>query len=165
MKKLIVVLSLLFLSQQASALCIPGICSCNIVTTGVAFGAFNPLTGTSHDSNGNVAFSCTGNPTIAGLLIPYTIALSKGGGATYATRRMASGTRYLTYNLYTDSAHSIIWGDGTGGSSTAGSIMLLDLLGLGATINYPIYGRVTSGQTTAVPGIYADTITVTVTYN
>jgi spore coat protein U-like protein len=165
MKKLLVILSLLLMSQQASALCIPGLCSCSISTTGVAFGSFNPLTGTSHDSNGNIAFSCAGNQTIAGLLIPYSIAISKGGGTTYATRRMASGTHFLTYNLYTDSAHTIIWGDGTGGSSTTGSIMLLDLLGLGATVNYPIYGRVTSGQTTAVPGVYTDTITVTVTYN
>jgi spore coat protein U-like protein len=161
MKKLIAILFLLFTSQTASALCVPGVCTCTVTTTSVAFGSFNPLSGTSHDSDGNVAFKCGG---VVGLLIPYTIAISKGGGTSYTTRRMASGSHYLNYNLYLDTTYSSIWGDGTGGSATTGGTIILDALGLFPALNHPVHGRVTAGQTTAVPGIYTDSITVTVTY-
>lgn len=161
MKKLIAALFMLFLSQQAAAVCLPGLCTCSVSATPVAFGSFNPLTGTAHDATGNVAFSCGG---VAGLLIPYTVALSQGSSNNYAMRRMTNGGNFLTYNLYRDSTRQTVFGNGTGNSATVSGSMLLDLLGLSPPINIPVYGRVLPGQITAVPGIYADTITVTVTY-
>lgn len=161
MKKMIAALFLLFLSQQASALCLPTVCTCSVSATPVAFGAFNPLTGASHDATGNVAFACGG---VAGLLIPYTITLSTGSSNNYPARRMVNGANFLTYNLYRDSTRQTIWGNGTGGSATVTGNLLLDLLGLSPPTNIPVYGRISPGQITAVPGIYADTITVTVTY-
>lgn len=161
MKKLIAALFLLFLSQQASALCLPIVCTCNVSATPVAFGSFNPLNGTTHDATGNVAFACGG---VAGLVIPYTVTLSQGHSNNYAMRRMTNGGNRLTYNLYRDSTRQTIWGNGTGGSATVAGNILLDLLGLSPPTNLPVYGRILPGQITAVPGIYADTITVTVTY-
>lgn len=160
LKKLFVTLFFLFVSNQASALCLPIACTCSVGITPVSFGSFNPLLAGTHDANGNVAVTCGG---VVGLLIPYTIKLSQGGGTSYTARRMASGTHYLNYNMYTDN-YVTIWGDGTGGSALPGGSITLDLLGLSPARNHTIYGRVASNQTTAVPGLYTDTITVTVTY-
>lgn len=160
LQKLIFTLFFLCVSTQASALCLPIACTCSVAVTPVSFGSFNPLLAGTHDANGNVAVTCGG---VVGLLIPYSIKLSKGGGASYTTRRMASGTHYLSYNMYTDN-YVTIWGDSTGGSGTKAGNIALDLLGLAPAQNHTIYGRVASGQTTAVPGLYSDTITVTVTY-
>jgi hypothetical protein len=64
---------------------------------------------------------------------------------------------YISYNLYTTSAHSTIWGDGTGGSITVtGSDTT-------TTKNYTIYGQLPTPQG-VTPNTYTDTITVTVTY-
>jgi spore coat protein U-like protein len=46
----------------------------------------------------------------------FTVKLSTGGSGSY-TRQMTSGAAHLNYKIYTDSARSSIWGDGTGGTS------------------------------------------------
>lgn len=160
LKKLFLTLFFLLVSSQASALCLPIACTCSVSITPVSFGSFNPLLAGTHDANGNVAVNCGG---VVGLAIPYTIKLSQGGGTSYTARRMASGTHYLSYNMYTDN-YVTIWGDGTGGSTAPGGTIALDVAGLSPARNHTIYGRVESNQTTAVPGLYTDTITVTVTY-
>ena len=62
---------------------------------------------------GSVAVQCT-----IGILPSFQVALSTGGSGSYATRKMSNGTDTLSYNLYTDAGHTIIWGDGSGGTST-----------------------------------------------
>jgi spore coat protein U-like protein len=63
----------------------------------------------------------------------------------------------LKYNLYSDSTHMTIWGDGTGGSST--------VTGTNGhtTNNFTVYGQIPTPQGIA-PNNYSDSITVTVTY-
>jgi spore coat protein U-like protein len=72
---------------------------------------------------------------------------------------MANGTDMLSYNLYTDAGHTMIWGDGSGGTSTNS---FGGLISLGST-SFTVYGRVPKGQY-PMPGSFTDTITVTVTY-
>ena len=102
---------------------------------------------------------------VAGLLIPYQIDITRGGGISYGARRMNSGANQLADNLYTDNTYLTIWGDGSGGSQSVPGGILLDVLGLSPPQTHWIYGRIPGAQTTAVPGGYVDTITVTVTYN
>lgn len=144
----------------AQALCLGPVCSCSVSTTPVAFGSHNPLGGAT-DSTGSVRVNCGG---LAGLLIPYRIDLSTGGGASYSARRMSSGANTLAYNLYSDPTRSTVWGNGIGGSASVNAAVLLDVLGLSPLQTHTVYGRIPSGQTSAVPGSYADTITVTITY-
>jgi len=151
----------LLLSGAAHALCLKPLCSCSVATSTLALGSYNPLAGANADSSATLAVNCGG---VAGLLIPFEIALSTGTGGSYAGRALASGARRLNYNLYTDSTYTAIWGNGSGGSVTVQGGILLDALGLAPPANYRIYGRIPAGQTTAAPGAYADTITVTVTY-
>ncbi len=86
--------------------------------------------------------------------VSYTIGLGPGAG-TVAQRKMTSGANGLNYNLYTDAAHGTVWG----ASSVSGSTS-----GVTGNASHTVYGRIPASQTTVVPGTYADTIVVTVTF-
>ena len=150
---------LALLSAPASAVCTVT-CSCAVSTTNVVFGTINPLSLSSTDTAGGVSVTCGG---VAGLLIPLTVDISKGTGASYAARTMSYGANKLSYNLYLDSGYSMVFGDATNGTVDANAAIVIALLG-NLTWNIPIYGRVFGGQTMTVPGPYSDTIAVTLTY-
>jgi spore coat protein U-like protein len=131
---------------------------CTVSTVPVAFGAYSPLDGIARDSVGSVAVSCGDAPSST---ISYSIALSPGAG-TYASRTLVSGAHSLRYNLYLDPARTLVWGDGTGGSSTIGDSYAVVV---SPTIRtYPAYGRIPGGQTHAHVGSYGDSIIVTVSF-
>jgi spore coat protein U-like protein len=132
--------------------------ACTVSIVPVAFGAYSPLSGASRESVGSVGVSCSDAVSSS---VSYSIALSAGTG-TYASRLMASAGYSLTYNLFTDSGRSLIWGDGAGGSSVVGDSYTI---ATSPTLRaYPVYGRIPGGQTQAHQGTYADSITVTVTF-
>ena len=149
-------------AQSAHALCTL-LCTCvvNTTTTSVVFSPHNPLAASNNDSTGNVQVQCSGT---AGLLIPYTVAVSAGGGASINARSMASGASKLFYNIYTTNSRTTVLGDGSGGSAVLSGSITLSALGLAPAQNWPIYGRIPGGQTGVAPGVYSDTLVVTVTY-
>ena len=129
-----------------------GAAVCTASATSVAFGTINPF-GSAVTSNGTITVACTGG----GVGQTYTIGLSTGGSGTYTTRQMTSGANTLNYNLYTSSALTSIWGNGTGGSATiTGSNEK-------ATSDFTVYGKLPTPQG-VTPSSYSDSITVTVTY-
>lgn len=76
-----------------------------------------------------------------------------------ATRRMKSTTTptaFVSYQLYTDSAHSTPWGN----TSTDGWVAAS---GTGSLQNFTVYGQATP-TSSAVAGSYDDTVTATVTF-
>lgn len=131
--------------------------ACTVSASGIAFGVYNPFSATATDATGTVTLSCS----IASGLGGYNVALSTGGGGSYAGRRMSSGSSILPYQLYSDAAHSQIWGDGTGGSATVVGADNVPLLS--GTSTYRAYGRI-AARLVASPGTYTDVIVVTVTY-
>lgn len=148
------------LSVALLLLCLPGIAhaasggaSCTVSATVVAFGAFNPF-GSAVPSTGTVSVTCSGgNPSAS-----YTIALSTGGSGNFATRQMNDGqSDKLNYNLYTSSALTSIWGDGTSGTVTVSGT------NGHTTSNFNVYGQIPTPQG-VTPNGYSDMITVTVTY-
>jgi spore coat protein U-like protein len=68
---------------------------------------------------------------------------------------MVNGTDTLSYSLYSDSTRAANWDDT--GTLPGGS-------GNGAGQTYTVYGRIPSGQTTAKPQAYSDTITATINF-
>ncbi|MGH0352580.1 spore coat protein U domain-containing protein [Sinorhizobium meliloti] len=66
------------------------------------------LSGTATTSTATMSVSCSGTPLARILICPNLGAGS--GGATAAARRMLSGASVLNYQLYSDSARSVIWG-------------------------------------------------------
>jgi spore coat protein U-like protein len=71
---------------------------------------------------------------------------------------MSNGASNLTYQLYSDAARTMIWGDGTAGTVTVSAHVASN-----GTQNNTVYGRIPALQGVR-PGAYTDTITVTVTY-
>ncbi len=133
--------------------------ACLVVTLPVAFGIYDPTSGTPTDATGSVTVTCTFGTT-------YTIALDDGANPGMAgdvnTRRMlANASDYLPYNLYLDAGHATVWGDGISGSlnPTTGSFTAT-----GLPQAYSVYGRIPINQYVA-GGAYLDTVVATVTYN
>jgi len=103
-------------------------------------------------ATGTITTQCT-------LLAPYNVGLDAGAGtgATVAARLMTSAaTNTVTYSLFQDAAHTLVWGN-TIGTNTISSV------GTGASQAFTVFGHVPS-QTTPPSGVYNDTITVTVTF-
>lgn len=125
--------------------------SCTVSITALAFGTF---VGAQLNNTATATVDCGG---IGGnAFIPLTIAVN-GGGGTIAARRLVNGANQLSYQIYTDAARSIVWGNGTTGSTVAGSAS--------NTVNsvHTVYGRVPAA-TTPPTGTYTDTLTFTVTF-
>jgi len=73
-----------------------------------------------------------------------------------------SGANSLGYNLYTSSAHAIVWGNGFSGTATqtlSGGVVSGGMRSFTRTV----YGRITAGQN-VFAGSYADTVTVTISF-
>ncbi len=124
--------------------------SCMISATAMVFpGAVSPALPVGAVSTLTVA--CTKDT-------PYEVGLSAGmgAGATATARRMTGPEgRTVVYSLYRDAAHTLPWGEDAG----------LKLLGVGAGVPQmvTVYG-LAPPQTMPAPGLYTDTINVTVTY-
>ena len=137
------------------------VCSCNVSTTPLTFGAYNPLAPSNLDSAGNVRVTCGG---VAGLSIPVTLAISAGTSGSMTPRQMANGVHRLNYNVYVNSGYFTVWGDYSGATTTQSAWIVLNALGLGSPLDFTAYGRIPGGQTGVAPGSYADTLVVTLTY-
>ncbi|MGK9237262.1 spore coat U domain-containing protein [Inquilinus limosus] len=133
-------------TAQVNAKCLVG--GANILD----FGSRGLLNGNA-DSSTTIDMRCTPGT-------PYTIALGAGTGpgATITNRRMRRGAETIAYQLYTNSARTNVWGDGSTGSVVGGT-------GTGNPPSPPhtVYGRVPP-QSTPPAGTYTDTVVITVTY-
>jgi spore coat protein U-like protein len=130
--------------------------SCTATAAPLAFAAYTPGAG-ALAANTTIGVKCT-NKT------PFTVLLNVGTttGSSFAQRLMASGANTLQYNLYTTAAFASIFGDGTATTSTVAGTGA----GLATAQNVVVFGQLLDSATNqlAVPGSYADTITVTVNY-
>lgn len=127
--------------------------NCVVSTSPIAFGDVNVTTNTDVDGTGGISVTCTNGTAWAAAADAGT-----GVGADLSVRKMTSGANLLNYALFTDSGRTTVWGDGVDTSST------ITGTGTGSAQASTIYGRVLSGQTAALAGSYADTVTVTLTY-
>jgi spore coat protein U-like protein len=129
--------------------------ACSISTTAVSFGGYNVFSPTPLDAQGQISVTCSL------ILSGFTVALDRGGAPSFSPRQLKQGTEPLNYNLYLDSARTIIWGDGTSGTQvfTQGGIIVLPP----QTFLLPVYGRIPSGQDVTV-GLYTNTVVATVSF-
>lgn len=133
--------------------------SCAVESAGLLFGTYNPFQGTPNDSVGTISLSCSG---AAGNEIVYVVRIGPGSSGTPNSRTMRSSSgRILVYNLYTDPARSLVWGDGTGGTRVLADA--LTLRGMGQTRRYPVFGRTFERQNVS-PGVYTDSLVITVEF-
>jgi spore coat protein U-like protein len=126
--------------------------TCSVTLTGLAFGVF---AGAQLDSTATVTVNCSGIG--GGASHPYTMAANGGGGGNISARRMVNGANQLGYQIYTNVGRTTVWGNGTTGSTVAGSSTN------GVNGVFTANGRIPAAAT-PLPGAYTDTVTVTVTY-
>jgi spore coat protein U-like protein len=152
-------LLLTFWSVEAFA-----VADCFLSATSVAFGIYEPALATPNDSSGAVTVVCTHLSGGASQL-SYTVTLSTGSSGTYASRELRAGNLALNYNLYSDAARSIVWGDGRPGTSVmSGSVTVGPGVGNGRREDSRVvYGRVPARQD-ALDGVYSDTIVLTLEF-
>ena len=135
--------------------------SCGASATALTFAPYQPLSGATSTSVATVTVTC--NPGTLSVLVGYTIRLSTGMSGTYAARTLVAGAARLTYQIYTDTLLTQVWGDTTGGSVQISDGYLLGALGLPITRNYSGYGLIGARQQVPI-GSYMDTVSVLVTY-
>jgi spore coat protein U-like protein len=124
--------------------------------TDLSFGSYDPTDATDNTSGQNdIVVKCTKGT-------PYTIALDQGAnadaGSTAAapTRRMKSGSEYLSYSLYSDSGRSTVWGDNANNPGMTSTT--------NADTTYNAYGTLPAGQDVTAGLSFTDTVGVTVTF-
>ena len=128
---------------------------CTLVSvSGVNFGGYDVFSTAPTESVGFVAYRCTAVAAADTLAIE----LSRGRSHTYLPRAMKYRNQQLEYNLYTDAARTVVWGDGTRGTTR-----YLVRPAEGATVSVPIYARIPARQNVRA-GAYDDTILLTVQY-
>lgn len=112
---------------------------------GLAFGTYDPFSSAPLDSTSTIFALCPAGRTVR-------ISIDAGHSRSFAARTLRSGSEVLRYNLYLDAARTVVWGDGTGGSSVRTSG--------GGLVVATVYGRIPPGQDPVV-GAYRDVIRVT----
>jgi len=127
--------------------------NCTITTAPVNFGAYDPIAANATaplDGIGTITVTCTKGTAAR-------VDLNAGSNAQGAARRMTQGAAaYLNYELYSDAAHSIVWGEATNG-------MELPAAPNRNPRTFNAYGRVAAAQDATV-GNYTDTVVATVNF-
>lgn len=127
--------------------------SCSVSASALDFGTIDVMANIDTDATTTIDVTCSSSTD-------YNIGLDAGTatGASVTTRQMTdASSNALNYSLYSESGRTTNWGDTVGTDTVADT-------GSGSAQTHTVYGRVPSGQTSAVVGSYSDTITVTVTY-
>lgn len=132
---------------------------CSASSNPVAFGIYDPQSSATVDNAGSITVTC--QATVS-LLMSYTVKLSSGNSGALSQRKMLSGVNSLNYQVYTDAARSIIWGDGSSGTNYITDGYLLQVL-TPVVKHYTVYGRVPGSQNVKA-GSYLDTLTILITY-
>lgn len=127
---------------------------CTLSASGMDFGE---VSGSVLTDTGAIVISCVGNGNV-----DYVITLTTGHSGRYGLREMTNGAATLSYNLYSETTLSSIWGNGTGGSVVVSGRIKFGSDRL-AVVSVPMFGRVPPQQE-PTPGSYTDTITAKMTY-
>jgi spore coat protein U-like protein len=120
------------------------------VTAAINFAGSSGVISADVDSQTSLTVQGTNSTT-------YSIGIDQGAGvgATIAARKMSNDGATITYSLHQDPARTLLWG-------TTGSRLVSETAN-GNVQSDTIYGRVTA-QPTPAPGVYTDTLTVTLIY-
>lgn len=139
---------------------VPSLCQLNSTST-VDFGNINDIGMTKRDYTAQGAVNTTCN-----FGTPYSIYLGDGNNriAGGFRRMINSNNEFISYQLYKDSNYSTVW-DATGGVTNVGGTGGVSKTGTGSAQTTTVYGKIPQGTAIASrPGVYSDSVVVTVTY-
>jgi spore coat protein U-like protein len=133
--------------------------NCLINSPTLAFGAYDPIVtnaATPLNVSGTATFTCTEGASAV------FVTAGLGSNNTHAvgtTRAMAgSGATFLSYELYTDSGHTIVWNAVNSGGHT-----FAPTFAASQTATATIFGQVPAGQNVLVSS-YTDSVTMTINF-
>lgn len=129
--------------------------NCSLVTTPIAFGAYDPLAVGPQDATGTLELTCTTGAAPS-------VALDNGVNASGTQRRMINGASFLNYDLYqpaTNDANAVC--AFTTPYDATGFVLTPAPDANPRTFN--VCGRIPAGQA-ALGGAYTDVVNVTVTF-
>jgi spore coat protein U-like protein len=129
--------------------------NCSLGAGTMAFGAYDPVV-----TNLSAALNATGSFTIACTNGDTNVSMTLGTGsnsshASGTTRAMASGSNYLSYEIYTTTARSTVW-------NTANTLTYTPTVNTATTVNF--YGQIPANQNVPAAASYADTLTITASF-
>ncbi|MCU0805626.1 MAG: spore coat U domain-containing protein [Burkholderiales bacterium] len=133
--------------------------NCLVNSPTLNFGTYNPGSG-AVTQNATISVRCTKNTG-------FTVALNGGQAANINARKMKSTStpaETLEYQLYTNAGLTTVFGDGTTGSTGAGTGAGMGVIN---AVNLTVYGQLpdsAANQSAAVLTDYTDSVTITVTY-
>lgn len=139
---------------------VPSLCQLNSTST-VDFDNINDIGMTKRDYTAQGAVNTTCN-----FGTPYSIYLGDGNNriAGGFRRMINSNNEFISYQLYKDSNYSTVW-DATGGVTNVGGTGGVSKTGTGSAQTTTVYGKIPQGTAIASrPGVYSDSVVVTVTY-
>lgn len=157
---LFAVVAWMAMAAPASAGCVGVNCSCSVNPAPLTFGAYVPTSGTDVKVAADISVTC--KAFVLGLFISYEIHLGPGIYGTVADRKMSNGSSLLSYNIFTTTGRTIVWGDGTNGTGMGSNGYLL-ALGASRTDTVQMFGKIVAGQNVSA-GSYTDTVVATVVY-
>ncbi len=130
--------------------------NCMASMTNLSFGAVDPQSSQT-TANATLAYTCTNsaNQTYSATLC---FSIGEPAGGPTNPRQMTDGAgHFLTFQLYSNSTYSTVWGSQFFGSPTPLSVnVTIAKNGTTGARTATLYGRVDNGQTTAIPGSYTD---------
>jgi len=133
----------LFMSAAAQAVI------CGVTTGGLPFPAYDVYSGTAVTNNATITVACNYQTSDTGAItVNYTMTIPGDS---------------LKYNIYTTNTYGVVWGDGTGGSSTQGGNFKLTNGHPTGSTPWTAYGKIPALQDVSV-GNYSDSITISVSY-
>ncbi|WP_454067930.1 Csu type fimbrial protein [Brucella anthropi] len=130
--------------------------NCSFGVSAMNFGQIDTLGGAQTNSTATLSVSCTGTPLARILICPN---LGSGsGGATASSRQMLSGANTLNYQLFANSARTLVWGSYNWPYPPRAPALAMSLGVLGSgTGSTTIYGATPGSQGTSPPGSYLST--------
>lgn len=157
-RHLALTVTLVIIAGPAAAQSRAAVVHCSVSASPLVFGRYAPGSGVPNDSTATLTLACS-SLALAPVPVRVTIAL----GAPPPVRKLHLGEHGLRYQLFTDAARTIPWGDGTGGTSpvvVTGTVSRTNPLHQFVIA----YGRLLARQSNVSVGTYVDNVTTTVTY-
>jgi len=135
--------------------------NCTVSAASVGFGSYDPIVAnstTALNATGSLAFTCT-----KGASSVYVTANTGSNTATCTagttTRAMVTGTTCLYYELYTDTNRTVVWNTTNSGGHT-----FAPTFASSTSASATVYAQIPAGQTSAIPGSYTDSVTMTINF-
>ena len=126
--------------------------SCTIETRPLSFGNYDPEANAAVDAVAQVIYTCNNQAK------KIRIDMAQGTSNSF-DRSMSNGGYNLDYNIYLDSTHRTVWGDGVLGTD----VYYENNPPNGTPVVVPAYGRIPARQDPE-PGQYVDSVTVRVLF-